>query len=280
MISLLMTIVCTSSIALLIKHNSEKKGEPILLLAGNYFTAAVVSGVLLFFEEKINYSFSSFFFGAAIGGLFLFSFFAFTKAVEAAGTALATVSSRISVIIPVFLSIILFSETPSAFHIAGIVFAFITIIFFYFSLKTIKGKTLAGKDYFFLFTVLVGIGFGDFGMKLFQQLIGSSEEPFYLFMIFSFAFIFSAISMKIKNIKIDKSTALRGGILGIPNIFSSYFLLGALAKLPAIVVYPSMNIGVILVTTFGAYLIWKENINRFGKFALISGLIAILFLSL
>lgn len=280
MISLLMTIVCSSSIALIIKHNSEKKGEPILLLAGNYFTAAIVSGFLLFFEETIHYSISSFLFGAVMGGLFLFSFFAFTKAVEAAGTALATVSSRISVIIPVFLSIILFNEIPSAFHIAGIIFAFVTILFFYFSLKTMKEKTLAGKDYIFLFIVLVGIGFGDFGMKLFQQLIGSGEEPFYLFMIFSFAFIFSAITMKIKNIKFDKSTALRGGILGIPNIFSSYFLLGALSKLPAIVVYPSMNIGVILVTTFGAYLIWKENINRFGKFALISGLVAILFLSL
>lgn len=280
MISLLMTIVCSSSIALLIKHNNEKKGEPILLLSGNYLAAAIVSGFLLFFEEKINYSFSSFLFGAVMGGLFLFSFFAFAKAIDAAGTALATVSSRISVIIPVFLSIILFKEFPSDFQITGIIFAFITIMFFYFSLKTIKEKTLAGKDYFYLFIVLVGIGCGDFGMKLFQHLIGSSEEPFYLFMIFSFAFIFSAISMKIKNIKFDKSTALRGGVLGIPNIFSSYFLLGALAKLPAVVVYPSMNIGVILVTSFGAYLIWKENINRFGKFALISGLIAILFLSL
>ncbi|MBU2492215.1 MAG: EamA family transporter [Bacteroidetes bacterium] len=280
MISLLLTILCSSSIALIIKQNSEKKGEPLLLLAGNYLAAAIISGTLFILEDQSNYSIFSFLFGAVMGGLFLFSFFAFTKAVESAGTALATVSSRISVIIPVLLSILFFNEIPSIKNIAGIFLAIITIIFFYFSLKTMTGKTLLGKDYMYLFIVLIGIGLGDFGMKVFQNLSGRNEEPFFLFMIFSFAFIYTSVFLKLKNIRIESTTAMLGAILGIPNIFSSYFLLGALSVLPAIVVYPSVNIGVILVTTFGAYLIWKENINRFGKIALVTGLAAILFLSL
>lgn len=280
MISLLLTILCSSSIALIIKQNSEKKGEPLLLLAGNYLAAAIISGTLFILEDQSNYSIFSFLFGAVMGGLFLFSFFAFTKAVESAGTALATVSSRISVIIPVLLSILFFNEIPSIKNIAGIFLAIITIIFFYFSLKTMTGKTLLGKDYIYLFIVLIGIGLGDFGMKVFQNLSGRNEEPFFLFMIFSFAFIYTSVFLKLKNIRIERTTTMLGGMLGIPNIFSSYFLLGALSVLPAIVVYPSVNIGVILVTTFGAYLIWKENINRFGKIALVTGLAAILFLSL
>lgn len=280
MISLLLTILCSSSIALIIKQNSEKKGEPLLLLAGNYLAAAIISGTLFILEDQSNYSIFSFLFGAVMGGIFLFSFFAFTKAVESAGTALATVSSRISVIIPVLLSILFFNEIPSIKNIAGIFLAIITIIFFYFSLKTMTGKTLLGKDYMYLFIVLIGIGLGDFGMKVFQNLSGRNEEPFFLFMIFSFAFIYTSVFLKLKNIRIESTTAMLGAILGIPNIFSSYFLLGALSVLPAIVVYPSVNIGVILVTTFGAYLIWKENINRFGKIALVTGLAAILFLSL
>lgn len=280
MISLLLTILCSSSIALIIKQNSEKKGEPLLLLAGNYLAAAIISGTLFILEDQSNYSIFSFLFGAVMGGLFLFSFFAFTKAVESAGTALATVSSRISVIIPVLLSILFFNETPSIKNIAGIFLAIITIFFFYFSLKTMTGKTLFGKDYMYLFIVLIGIGLGDFGMKVFQNLSGRNEEPFFLFMIFSFAFIYTSVFLKLKNIRIESTTAMLGAMLGIPNIFSSYFLLGALSVLPAIVVYPSVNIGVILVTTFGAYLIWKENINRFGKIALVTGLAAILFLSL
>ena len=280
MISLLMTVICSSSIALILKHNSEKKGEPLLLLAGNYLAAAIVSGILLFTEETLHYSLFSFIFGAAMGGLFLFSFFAFANAVQAAGTALATVSSRISVVVPVIFSVIFFNEIPTIFHITGIIFSVVTIILFYFSLKTIKGRILSGKDYLYLFIVLMGIGVGDFGMKVFQNLSSGNEEPFYLFTIFSFAFIFTIIFIKIKKIKFQKATAIRGGVLGIPNIFSSYFLLGALAKLPGVIVYPSVNIGVILITSFAAWLIWKEDINSFGKIALVSGLTAILFLSL
>lgn len=280
MFSLLMTVICSSSIALIIKQNNEKKGSPLLLLAGNYLVASIVSGILFFTQERIQFSFSTFLFGAGMGGLFLFSFFAFTAAVEAAGTALATVSSRISVVVPVIFSIILFNEIPTLFHLTGIIFSIITIILFYFSLKTMKERILSGKDYFFLFIVLIGIGLGDFGLKVFQNLSDGKEEPFFLFMIFSFAFIYTVIVIKIQKIKFIKSSALRGGLLGIPNIFSSYFLLGALGELPGIIVYPAANIGIILLTTFGAWLIWKENINRFGKLALLSGLIAILFLSL
>ncbi len=39
-------------------------------------------------------------------------------------------------------------------------------------------------------------------------------------------------------------------------------------KLPAIVVFPVMNIGVIVVTAVVAYLIWKEEINLYGKIAI------------
>jgi drug/metabolite transporter (DMT)-like permease len=275
-----MTVICSSSIALIIKQNSEKKGNPLVLLAGNYLIAALISGLLFLTKEKIEFSFFTFLFGTGMGALFLFSFFAFTAAVETAGTALATVSSRISVVVPVIFSIILFNEIPTMFHLTGIIFAIITIIFFYFSLRTIKEKILSVRDYFFLFIVLIGIGVCDFGMKVFQYLSERNEEAFFLLIVFSFAFIYAVIVIKAKKIRFDKSSMTRGGLLGIPNIFSSYFLLGALGELPGIIVYPAANIGIILLTTFSAWLIWKESINRFGKLALISGAVAIFFLSL
>lgn len=280
MISLIMTVFCSTSIALIIKHNSEKKGEPLLLLAGNYLVASIISGLLFLKSSQIEVSAFAFWFGAGMGGLFLFSFFAFTAAVESAGTALATVSSRISVVVPVFLSIFLFNEVPTVYHLSGILFSLITIVLFYFSLKTFKEKTLSGRDYFFLFIVLIGIGLGDFGMKVFQNYKSGNEEPFFLFMIFTFAFIYTAAVIKIKGIKFNRTAATRGAILGIPNIFSSYFLLGALGELPGVIVYPAANIGIILLTTFGAWLIWKENINNFGRLALLSGVAAIILLSI
>ena len=67
--------------------------------------------------------------------------------------------------------------------------------------------------------------------------------------------------------------------MGVPNNFSTFFLLGALTQLQAIIVYPVTNIGIIVLTTLGAAIIWKERLNIFGKWALIVGIIAIFLLS-
>ena len=82
-----------------------------------------------------------------------------------------------------------------------------------------------------------------------------------------------------KRIKVKRQTLLLGAVLGVPNIFSSFFLLGALAQLPAIIVYPVTNFGIIVLTSLGASIIWEERLNVRGKWALIVGIIAIFLLS-
>ncbi len=277
---LLLTILCSTSIALILKYSDTKKGEPIVLLAGNYLVATVISLTILLFRDDKVFSQETLFFGLGLGIIFVLSFFAFAKAVGYAGTGLATTSSRLSVIIPILLSIIIYNEVPNEFHLLGFLFAAITFIMFYFS---VKGNHKEGEGllkYLFLIAVLIGIGINDFSMKVFKSWRPEREEPFFVFFIFSSALVYSLIYISIKKIKIVKETALWGLALGVPNIFSTVFLLAALALIPAIIVYPLINVGIILFTTLLAFIIWKEKLNRWGVLALASGLLAILFLSL
>ncbi len=279
MINLILTILCSTSITLLLKHNDEKKGDPIVLLMSNYFIASLVCLILWFATPNTKFSITTLAFGALLAFMFVLSFFVFTKAVSVAGAALASVSGRLSVIIPIILSMVFYSEHPNSKQVFGFLFALITILLFYYSLKNVSHKKLIIVDYSYLFLLLFGIGLNDFCMKIFQHWRPETEKPLFLFSIFSFAFVYTLIYVLTKRIKLERETVARGAILGIPNIFSSFFLLGALAQLPAIIVYPVTNICIILLTTLGAALIWKERLNLFGKFALIVGIIAILFLS-
>jgi multidrug transporter EmrE-like cation transporter len=104
------------------------------------------------------------------------------------------------------------------------------------------------------------------------------EKTYFIFIIFSAATIYTFSVIIIRRIRFERVVLIRGGILGVPNMFSTFFILLALAQLPAIVVYPMMNIGIILLTALGAWIIWKEKLNMYGIFALISGIIAIIFL--
>ncbi|HEY6437174.1 MAG TPA: EamA family transporter [Ignavibacteriaceae bacterium] len=277
---LIFTILCSTSIALILKYSDTKKGEAIVLLAGNYLVASIIALALLLFNESRLFSLQTLLFGAGLGLLFVLSFFAYAKAISYSGTGLATTSSRLSVIIPILFSIVIFHEFPDELHIVGFVFTLLTFILFYFSVRRSHKDGEGVLKYLFLIAVFVGIGINDFAIKVFKSWRLEQEEPFFVFFIFSSAFIYSSIYIIIKKIKIVKQTALWGLVLGVPNVFSTIFLLGALALLPAILVYPLMNIGIILFTTVLAFLIWKEKLNRWGALALISGLLAILFLSL
>jgi len=277
---LLLTILCSTSIALILKYSDTKKGEPIVLLAGNYLVASIIALTLLIFNEARLFSFQTLIFGAGLGLLFVLSFFAYAKAISFTGTGLATTSSRLSVILPIFLSLMIFSEQPTNLHLLGFAFTVITFILFYFSVKGNHKEGEGALKYLFLIAVFAGIGINDFAIKAFKSWKPEQEEPFFVFCIFSSAFVYSSIYILIKKIKITKQTALCGLLLGVPNVFSTFFLLATLAILPAILVYPLMNVGIILITTVAAFLIWKEKLNRWGVLALASGLLAILFLSI
>ncbi|MBI9071894.1 MAG: EamA family transporter [Melioribacteraceae bacterium] len=280
MISLILTIFCSTSIALILKLNDSNKGNPIILLNGNYLAASVISLILILINSQFVFSWQSLLFGAFLAVFFVSSFFSFAKAVSVAGPALATVSSRLSVIIPVFLSIFIFNEIPGTFQYFGIALALLTIYLFYLSLKNIKHKKLTRLDYFYLFAVLIGIGIADFCIKIFQTWRPPAEKEFFLFSIFFFSFLLTGVIILFRKIPFERKTAFGGMILGIPNIFSTFFLIGALSALPAIIVYPTVNIGIILLTSLSAALIWKEKLNGYAKLALIVGSVAILFLSL
>ena len=280
MLPLLLTIFCSTSIALILKQNDSRKGDAITLLMGNYLVAAGISFFLILIKSDVNFSFPTLFFGMTLALLFVASFFSFAKAVGAAGTALATVSSRLSVVVPVILSILIYRETPTSLQLAGFAFTLLTIGFFYRSLRNLSRGPLRLTEYFYLMAVLIGIGINDFAMKVFKQWRPATEEPFFLLTIFGFAFLYTALYLLIRRQPIHFATFRLGAILGVPNMFSSFFLLAALAQLPGIIVYPLTNIGIILLTALGALLIWQERMNRFGQLAMISGVVAIILLGL
>ena len=277
---LLLVILCSTSIALILKHNDTRNGELIVLLAGNYLVASLIALILLLINPSAKFSFQTLLFGAALGFLFVITFFALALAIRHAGTGLAITSSRLSVIIPIIISILFFNESPNELYVIGFLFTLITFVLFYFSVKSGHKDGDGILKYFFLIAVFIGIGINDFALKFFKVWRSELEEPFFVFFIFSSAFIYSTIYIIAKKIRIIPQTALWGLVLGVPNVLTTVFLLSALAILPAIVVFPLMNVGIILLTTFMAYLIWKEKLNRWGILALASGLLAIILLSL
>ena len=280
MIFLFLTILCSSSLALILKYGHVKNANVVMLINGNYLTASLIALGFILFRYEFHFSIETLFFGAFLGILLAGTFVIYSKAISLAGTALATVSARLSVLIPVLLSIMLFGESPNLKMILGFVLALATLHMFYLSLKNHGTKEGRKGKYLYLLVLLVGIGIIDFSMKIFEHNFLIAEKGIFVFTMFFSAFIYTLTYLLIKKIKFDKSTYKLGLILGVPNVLSIHFLLAALSEVAAIVVFPVLNIGVIVLTAIAAYLFWKEEINLYGKIAIAVGIAAILLLKL
>ena len=280
MIYLILAIICSSSLALILKQGNVKKSNTAILINANYLTASLLSIVFIFYKGTFTISLTAFLFATALGYLFAATFFIYSKAVGLAGTALATVSARLSVLIPVLLSIILYGESPNIKMILGFLMALITLYLFYLSLKNHNGSPHTKSSYIILIVLLLGIGLVDFSMKIFERNFPIEEKGTFVFTIFFSAFLYTLIYIIYKKIKFELHTFKLGLLLGLPNVLAIHFVLAALSELPAIVVFPIQNIGVIVFTAIMAYLIWKEKINNYGIAALIAGIISIILLRL
>lgn len=280
MVFLLLAILSSSSIALILKFGNVKKSNTSILINANYITATVLSSSLIIYQGKFFLTIEAFLFAIFLGYLFAATFFFYSKAVGLAGTALATVSARLSVLIPVLFSIILYGESPSIKMYFGFLIALVTLFLFYLSLKKNNNKGYGKKGYIYLILLLTGIGIVDLSMKIFERNFLTTEKGSFVLIIFFTAFIYTFLKIKFQKIHFESHTFKIGLLLGVPNFLSVHFLLAALSQLPAIVVFPIMNIGVIVFTAISAFIIWKETLNKYGILAIVTGIISILLLKL
>ena len=85
-----------------------------------------------------------------------------------------------------------------------------------------------------------------------------------LFLLFTFlaALALCLVLMARKKERLGMKELCYGAALGIPNFFSSLFLLKSLATVPAVIVFPTVNVAVILVVSLAGFLLFRERLNR------------------
>ena len=135
-----------------------------------------------------------------------------------------------------------------------------------------------------LLVTLLASGLSEGMSKVFERLGNQTEDTRYFFFLFLTAAVLTAvlaIADKIRHGKGIRLKEMAAGILaGIPNYFSAWFLLKALIRLPAMLVYPVFSVGsILLVTGFGA-LIFKERLEKRQWLGLGLILIALVLLNL
>ena len=261
MISLTLTILFTVSLFIFFKEFDKRNINTHQAITFNYFTAAVLATLLynnpLFLTEIINVSWV--YHTIALGMFFVVMFNVMAKTTQKLGISIASIASKMSLVIPVIAALFFQRNSElSMYNYFGIFLALIAIFL------TFKKKQETKKSIKIAIILFFGAGILDSFLDYIREKYLESINDFNIFIIlvFTIAFLTGFVLIIFKRNKITVRNIIAGIFLGIPNYFSIYFVLLSLDSLGGAIVFPVLNIGVVLISTIFSYLIYKENLNK------------------
>lgn len=273
MISLLLAILSSAAISIIMRISSDKVGGNLSMLAVNYLICltlgagyagfAIVTPDVPGFPLTVGL-------GILNGVLFLVSFMLLQHSTHKNGIVLSSVFMKLGLLVPIVLSVFLFQEYPTWLQLAGFAVAVGAIVVI--NLK--KDTQAKGLGVGLILLLLIG-GSGDAMAKVFEEVGPAALSDQFLFYTFATAFLLCTILVIWKRQWPTGKAVLFGVLIGIPNFFSSKFLLGALAELPAVVVYPTFSVATILVVTLVGVLVFREKLSK-HQWAAVAAILAAL----
>ncbi|WP_445455237.1 EamA family transporter [Flavobacterium sp. HNIBRBA15423] len=281
---LLLAILFSSILFFVFKSFSKFNINTLQAIIFNYIVAFTV-GIIV---NKTNFSVSEtlykpwLLYCIYLGILFITIFLFMGKTAQKNGVSVASVASKMSLIIPVLFGIYFFKEEISLLKTIGI---FIALIAVYFTTKK-NDATIEPSNFIYPLLLFIGSGVIDTSLNYIQKKCLQDEETaLFSSLTFLSAFIIGIIVLIYQIIKkqftFHFKNLLGGILLGIPNYFSMYFLIRALQneKIQSATLFTLINIGVILLTTIFGILLFKEKLKRHNYIGIALAIIALLLVS-
>jgi len=279
MIYLIFSILSSVLVAVIIRLNEAKNLNRAAVMLFNYITAAAI-GILLTNELPSLKTFSILLpLGSFTGFIYVATFFVYMYSVRQMGMAIPVTVTRLSVVVPVLGSVIVFSEAITSIQSLGILMALISIFLFSWNDKKVKANT-DRKEFYLPILLFLMMGSGDFSLKVFQGIYPADYLMSFIILVFVISSILSLFLVLVKRVKISRQIIIAGFLLGIPNYFSAYFILKALQQLSGAITFTLNNIGIIMLSTFLGFIIWREPLKRKAIFAIAFAIISVILLNI
>ncbi len=283
MFYLLLAILSSASVALVLKLFSAQTGNRYAILLGNYITCVAIA--LLTLPERgslLHAARPTLLCGLCAGILFVFGFVSMQSSIRANGASLTSAFSKLGLLVSLALSVFCFGERLGGLQLLALPFVFAAIFFINGGSDESRGRSDAPMLGLLLLTLLCS-GFSDSMAKVYEFFGPGGEETQYCFFLFLCSTVLTAVLLLRERFRKGRPVLLpelaAGILLGIPNYYSAYFLLHALERLPAYLVYSMCSTGVILLVLALSALFFHERLGKRQMIGMLCILIALVLLN-
>jgi drug/metabolite transporter (DMT)-like permease len=253
----------------------------------NYITASSLSYLFADKSFVIDPTQGWFRISAGMGILFITTFIAMSVTAQQISVIICNIAAKMSLVIPLGFAFIFIGERITFLKIAAIVMAMAGVVLTVWkkenkvqkkspSIKTNAGETNTGKvnsingieRYFIIAWVFLGSGLIDASFKYVEHNYYDAVSPQYL-MIVSYGsagiagLLWFLGTYARKRSPVHLKNIIAGILLGTVNYFSFYYVLVALhnGAMPSSVVFPVVNVGILITAAFLAMIFLKEKLK-------------------
>jgi len=283
---LLLAVLCSASVALLLRWSGGRGLDGHVVTTANYAAAVTISLLLLFtgglpttpgtaslrsFSDEIGGVLRGGTFGAEGGsvwalvsgipaGVFYYLGIVMLQAsIRECGTALSAGFSKMGVLVPMALSLLLWGEIPGVVQWAGIILALLSILAG--SVGFPRGGDRGTVFRPVLLMLFLSVGMAEFSNKAYQGFAAPGFRSLFLLAVFGTALALSGIRTARSAARISRGALLAGLAVGIPNYFASFFLIAALSGLSAAIVFPAYGALTICLVALSGRLLFGERLT-------------------
>ena len=215
------------------------------------------------------------------GFWFIFTYLLMTASAQRSGVTVTSLSSKLSVVLPILAGVIMLGEKLNFVVTLGIVLALVALVL------VLERKKDSGernnRSWLLPVCIFFGTGTGDILMKITEQQNSGDDLGFMIAFIYFVALVFGVIIV-IWDIARGKSkwqwkSALGGIGLGVINFFSTSSVYHAMRSFDNVVLFPIYNIGVVSLTALIGWLFFKEKLTLKNYIGLVIAVIAVVLIA-
>lgn len=283
MLFLILTILTSAGILMLFRVFVKYDIHILQAIVVNYITASLLGFAIQWnsftVAEVVNQNWLPY--AMVIGCIFIMTFQIFAYSSQTAGVAITAISSKISVVIPVFIGAFLYAnESLSLMKVLGLVFAIISFLLVFSNNANMK---INPRFIFLPIILFLANGLNDSMMTFAQRKFAGFNTMLFVSCIFFFSLVIGVIWLVVNYLvlkqKLHYKNIIAGILLGILNFLSTYYFFKGVETVESAVFFPVMNTGVVSLSALTGYFVFKEKLNRINWFGIVIALGTIVFLA-
>lgn len=278
MLYLLLAILTSALITVFMRLSEKHVSGKMPLLAVSYMASLVLAALFTAFDgtphtgEGMG---TALWMGAVNGILYVMGFLMLQLNVNRNGVVLSATFMKLGLLVPLFVSVAFFGERLGAVQAAGILLALFAIVLIHYEKEETVMRFRIGLPLLLFFG-----GSADIMSKVFEETGPLQYSDIFLLITFVMAVLLCTALMLLRGERPKKADVLFGILIGVPNYFSARVILKAIEHLPAVIVFPTYNVGALVAVTVAGIFLFREKLGRRQWIGVAAILAAILLLNI